>query len=91
MTVAKNYVGPPRIAGGASSRRHRVTIDEQTAAEQRLGLQNEATQRLVIGLIEPLNSPLRLDKTKLLRVNFFATGDDPGDRAETHADPWPRG
>src|ERR1700751_753175 len=65
-----------------------MAIEEQTAAEQRCGLFDETVQRLVIGAVEPFNPPLRLRKAQLVRVNLFAAGNDPRDRAETHADAW---
>ena len=65
-----------------------MAIDEQTAAEQRFGLFDETAQGPMIGTVQPFNPPLRLREAKLFRVNLFAAGDDPSDRAETHANPW---
>ena len=86
VAVAEHDVGPAPFARGVGSRRHRMAIDEQTAAEQCFGLFDKPAQRPVIGPVQPFNAAPNLRETKLLRVNLFTAGDDPGDRAETHAD-----
>src|SRR6516162_1107151 len=88
VAVAQDDVGPALLARGVGSRRHRMAIDEQTAAEQRCGLFDETAQRPMIGAVQPFNPPLRLREAKLLRVNLLAASDYTSDRAKTHADPW---
>ena len=50
-------------AAGAGRRRHRVAIDQQIAAERRLGLADQPAQRMVVGVIEHLDAPLRLRRS----------------------------
>jgi len=57
-----------------------MAIEEQTAAEQRCGLFDETAQRLMIGAVQPFNSPLRL------RTGLAHTADPTG-RAHSGTNP----
>jgi hypothetical protein len=64
-----------------------MAIDKQIAAEQRRRLFDEPAQRPVIGSVQLFDPSLRLGETKLLGVNLFTAGNNPGDRAQTHPHP----
>src|SRR5712692_7022808 len=52
VAVAQDDVRPALSATGADAGGHRVAIEEETAAEERLGLLDKPPQRLMIGSIE---------------------------------------
>ena len=76
-----------RPARRARRRRHRMAIDQQAAAERRLGLLDQPAQRGVIRPVEVSIAPLGLGKAQFAGVDLLAAGHHPGDRAEPHAHP----
>src|SRR5262245_43359331 len=68
-----------------------MAIDQQAAAEPRFGFLDEPAQNLMIRPIKVFDAMLCLGEAELLGVYLLAAGDQLGDRAEAHADPWRAG
>src|SRR5262249_31659694 len=64
--------------------RHRMTIEKEITAKERLGLLDKLAERLMIGPIKAFDPSLHLREAQPFRVYFLSVGDHPGDRTETY-------
>ena len=87
VAVAEHEVGARPLVAAAGDRRHRMAVDQDGGAEFVVQPREQAAQRAVIGLVEPVDPPHRLVNRNALIVDFLGIADDARHGAEAARDP----
>src|SRR5206468_4278286 len=65
VAVAQHDIRAVLATDRARRRRHRMAVEQEIAAEIRLGLVDQTPQRVMIGMVEAVDPPPRLGKAQL--------------------------
>ena len=87
VAVAEHDIGARPVVLGAGRRGHGVAVDQHGGAEIAVHAGQQAPQRAVIGLVEPLDAAQRIVDRDALVVDLLRVADHARDRAEPARDP----
>ena len=87
IAIAKHQIGARPLVAPARGRGHGVAVDQDRGAEFAVQAHEQAAQRAVIGLVEPVDPPQRLGDRNALIIDFLGIAHHARDRAEPAGHP----